>query len=72
MKTLPRLCFLSIFGALSFSYTVAQNALITPETPSSTTTEQQFSHKINDNTYIYYYGQTCGHCKKVEDYLKKS
>ena len=28
--------------------------------------------KINDNTYTYYYGQTCGHCKKVEDYLKSS
>lgn len=27
---------------------------------------------INDNVYTYYYGQTCSHCKKVEDYLKKT
>lgn len=27
---------------------------------------------INDHQYSYYYGQTCSHCKKVEDYLKSS
>ncbi len=27
---------------------------------------------INENTYLYYYGQTCSHCKKIEDYLKAS
>lgn len=28
--------------------------------------------KINENLYTYYYGQSCIHCKNVEDYLKKS
>ncbi|MDR0369032.1 MAG: hypothetical protein LBH96_00395 [Candidatus Peribacteria bacterium] len=27
---------------------------------------------INENIYTYYYGATCGHCIKVENYLKES
>lgn len=26
----------------------------------------------NENIYTYYYGQTCTHCKKVDDYFKAS
>jgi hypothetical protein len=44
----------------------------TPDEGDINTTLSANGEKINDNTYIYYYGQTCGHCKKVEDYLKKS
>jgi hypothetical protein len=42
----------------------------TPDETNITPTAN--GEKINDNTYIYYYGQTCSHCQKVEDYLKKS
>jgi glutaredoxin len=38
------------------------------QTPSSLPTIS--AEEIKENTYIYYYGQTCGHCKNVEKYLK--
>ncbi|MDR2415057.1 MAG: hypothetical protein LBD75_00080 [Candidatus Peribacteria bacterium] len=49
---------------------IQTTASITTDTSSLSNNETPT--KINNNIYIYYYGQTCGYCKKVEEYLKES
>jgi glutaredoxin len=66
LKKLLLLCLLfSLPFFLIACGTTADNDTQQPTSPTSW-------QKINDNIYTYYYGQACGHCKKVEDYLKKS